>query len=67
MIKKGIAMFCVSFSKVCKEGLLAFGEKPKSPAKVKCCVVCCNDGILCHAVCKYRSATYQEYLKERFG
>ena len=66
MIKKGIAKFKVSFLKACKTGLLNFGEKSTSPAKVKCCEVCINEGILCHSVCKYRKATYQEYLNERF-
>ena len=71
MIKKGTAKFCVSFIKVIKAGLLVpdplTGKITGSPSKVKCCDVCNNEGILCHTVCKYRKATYKEYLDERFG
>lgn len=71
MIKKGTARFRTSFIKVLKAGLLCpdplTGKITNSPSKVKCCDVCINEGILCHAVCKYRSATYQEHLNERFG
>ena len=67
MIKIGTAKFKSSFIKVLKAGLLDFNKKAYSPEKVKCCEVCINEGILCHAVCKYRSATYKEFLNERFG
>lgn len=71
MIKKGTAKFKVAFIKVLKAGLLCpdplTGKITSSPSEVKCCEVCNNESILCHAVCKYRSATYKEYLNERFG
>ena len=70
MIKKGTAKFRVSFIKVVKAGLLCpdplTGNPPTSPSNVKCCDVCHNEDILCHAFCKYRKATYSEYLRERF-
>ncbi len=70
MIKPGISKFCVSFIKVIKAGLLmpdpVTGKTSNSPANVKCCDVCHNEHFLCHMVCKYRSATYKEYLNERF-
>jgi hypothetical protein len=67
MIKKGTAKFCVSFIKVVKHGLIFGGNNAKTSSDVKCCEVCHNKSLLCHIFCKYRSATYQEYLNERFG
>lgn len=71
MIKKGTARFKASFIKVLKAGLICpdplTGKIINTPSKVKCCEVCLNEAFGCHLVCKYRSATYKEYLDERYG
>jgi hypothetical protein len=66
MIKKGIAKFRTSVDKVFKARLFYKGEKITKPSDVKCCDVCINEGFFCRAFCKYRSATYQEYLQKKF-
>lgn len=66
MIKKGISKFRTSVLKVFESRLFYKDEKITKSSDVKCCDVCINSGILCHAVCKYRSATYQEYLQKKF-
>ena len=69
MIKKGTSRFCSSPFKVLK--LLFFHMEnnkltKKQPSEIKCCEVCANEDFLCHVLCKYRQATYQEFLDERF-
>ena len=66
MIKEGFAKFHVSLMKVVKLGLIFGGNNTKKTSEVKCCEVCMNEHLLCHKFCKYRSATYKEYLSERF-
>lgn len=68
MIKKGKKLFYVSASKYFKKVVgNALINPSTTTSSINCCEVCANTGILCHAVCKYRSATYKEYLEEKFS
>lgn len=70
MIKKGTESFRVSPAKYFK---VNFAKKSleaatgETPSEIKCCEVCGNEKLFCETFCKYRSATYKEYLQERFG
>ena len=68
MIKKGIELQTISpslFFKVHNNN--AFQEAFSPPGNViKMCDVCKSKSLfLCHLICKYRSATYEEFFNDK--
>lgn len=57
MIKKGLDLFTTTGQIV---------ENNKNYAQCSCCSVCTSPYLcLCMSVCKYRSATFEEHIKDK--
>lgn len=57
MIKRGFELFIPTGQSM---------EERRKYAKCSCCSVCQAPYLcLCMAVCKYRSATFEEYIKDK--
>lgn len=67
MIKKGIELQIISPSQLISVGFgRAFSHLP--PGEFKVCKVCRSGSLwLCHLICKYRSATYNEFCEDKKG